>query len=246
MNTWRIEVTTLNHLWQVAYPRIVGHAWLNQNDYKSNFRDGTEDDINDFLRREFRLMGVMIDENIRVRVFDSDEPNFTLSIDGILTLPNPTLLIPDEAKDIYSAYATQNSIIRGGQIAFPGIPKCISPGSQITGGINGTNKSIVYLGERYRRTINLAPFLLAQVWVRNLGSSEERENEYVEALDQAEVGLPDKMEPTVKEGNLDYYIEGNSEVWNFHFPMVKPPDLQEYFRLFASGEAANPLFTGTV
>ncbi len=65
-------------------------------------------------------------------------------------------------------------------------------------------------------------------------------------MENAYPGYPYWMTPKVEEGNLDYYIESNGNAGIFHFPMPEPPTKKDLFRMFASGEVANPMYTGTV
>ena len=245
MATWRIDIVTLNKLWQNVYPRMIGQAWVSD-DYMDNFYHSNPMNVEQFLRREFRLRGIVLDGNLSLRIFEGRQPNFRLAVDGELRLPSPRHLKPERAKDVYEAYETQRSLVRGGDIAFPGTPRGVSPFSAVDFQAVSDRH---FVGDKYRDVLNIAPARMADVWSENLPSPGDREDSFKRKMSDAEaVPLPQNplMAPMVKEGSLDYYMTGNGSSWSFYFPMPAPPSLPELFRMFASGEIANPILTGTV
>lgn len=255
MATWRIDVVTLNNLWSHVYPRIIGHAWVDawdpktktydqKNPYISSFY-GDEDDVEKFLRREFLLRGIVLDPNLSLRIYDSNDTNFILSIGGDLTLPSPWHLKPSDANGLYEAYKTQENVRRSGQIAFPGTPKGLSLFSAIN--IMAAVPSGYFRGDDYRKVLDEAPKKMADVWSENHANASKREQAFIKKMLISDIRLPKSPQimPKVTETELNYFMTGDETSWSFYFPMPAPPTLSEMFRKFASGEASNPMYTGT-
>lgn len=251
--TWRLDVATLNALWGHAYPKMIGQAWLDDA-YQAHF-EGSEDAVDAFLKKELKHRGITLGEGVKLRVFASREKNFALTVEGHLYLPNPVLLKPQSAKEIFEAYEIQHSMHRGGRISFPGMSSLSLLAVRVGDGAGARTGGEAVPGHRhlsggdFRRIMDNLPKELADVWSEgNLTSAAKREDALRTSLRTEAFPFPTtpEMTPNIQEGRLDAYITGDGTTWEFYLPMPAPPSREELFRLFASGDAANPIYTGTV
>lgn len=254
--TWRLDVATLNALWADAYPKMVGHAWLDDA-YQARFTSG---DVQGFLKKELEDRGIDIPNGVALKVYADDQVDFEVLPTGELWLPNPRELKPQDAQEIYRNYKDQTNFRRGGRFRFPGlgglslIPSPEAPATRRRSSRRPTSRrpsrQESLHGRDFLQIIESLPQALADVWT-NHGTARPAERERVLRLEFAvrdKFPFPNapEMTPNVREGRLDAYLTGNGTTWEFYLPMPPPPSKDELFRLFASGEAANPMYTGTV
>ena len=265
--SWRLDIATLTRFWTDVYPKIVGHAWLDD-EFRDRFR------ADETIRRaEFAAKGISLDSGMEISLRGPGQKNFFLSVRGIhLPWPDPPSTL-DELLAFYEQYFPSEP-----PPAFPGLPNIgafavfVGPVDEgpvvpqfnpdtlsafidkfepdIAGNValaDGDAFAVVDAilhGKALQDILMMVPRVIASAW----GGSEEEQRYLTDTKDAlGDISIPASLDMVVDQGTTQYFIESDGQsTWTFHLPYPNRPNLETVFRMYASGDADNPVWTGTV